>query len=82
MRSDATRSQSLLVVYNCFFAEIRQAKRHRRDVMFHAVEKVGPGLLRGAFPGQGECYVSLKREGQIRKDRSWKTQVNIGNLRS
>ena len=26
-----------IVVYNCFFAESRQAKRHRRGVMFLAV---------------------------------------------
>ena len=43
---------------------------------FMQLEKVGRGLLREAFWGEGKCYVSLKREGQIRKDRSWKTQVN------
>ena len=64
------------------FAESRQAKRHQRDVTsrFIQLEKVGRGLLWEAYQGEGECYVSLKRGGQIRKDRSWKTQVNIGTL--
>ena len=47
---------------------------------FMQFEKVGRGLLQKAYRGEGECYISLKRVGQIRKDQSWKTQVNIGTL--
>ena len=32
---------------------------------FVQLEKVGPGLLQEAFRGEGECYVSLQRGGQI-----------------
>ena len=42
------------------------------------MEKVAHGLLQEAFRGEGECSFSQKRGGQIRKDRSWKTEVNIG----
>ena len=48
---------------------------------FMQLEKVGRGLLREAFGGEGECYLSLKSEGQIRKNRSWKRQVNIETLK-
>ena len=44
-------------------------------------EKIGRGLLREAFWGEGECLVSRKR-GEIRKDWSWKTQVNIVYMQS
>ena len=45
------------VVYNCFFVESRQAKRHQRDVTLHAVEKEGRGLLWEANRSKGECFV-------------------------
>ena len=64
-----------------FFCGSRQTKRHRSDVTFHEVEKEGCGLLREANRGKGEFSVSGKRGGQIRKDRSWKTEVNIGALK-
>ena len=43
-------------------------------------EKEGRGLLREAFWSQGECFVCRKRVGTKRKNRYWKTEVNIGVL--
>ena len=39
----------------CFFAESHQAKQHRHDVTFRSMQlgKVGRGLLREAFQGEG-----------------------------
>ena len=44
------------------------------------LEKVRRGLLREAFQSERECLVSRKRGGLKRKDRSWKMEVNIGEL--
>ena len=43
-------------------------------------EKVGHRLLLEAFRGKGEWAFGWKREGEKRKDQSWKTLVNIGVL--
>ena len=70
-----------IVVYNWFFL-LKVVRQNDTDMKSHfmQLEKVGRGLLRKAFLGEGECYVGLKRGGQIKKDRSGKTQVNIGTL--
>ena len=57
--------KNMLVVYNCFLAESRQAKRRRRrDVMSHSVQliKLVCGLLREAFLGEGSATLG-EREG-------------------
>ena len=37
------------VVYNCFFAETGQATTHRRDIILHAVGKLGMWVNGGSF---------------------------------
>ena len=69
------------VVYSCLLQKV--VRQNDTVVMsrFMQLEKVGCGLLREAFWGEGECYISFKRRGQIREYRSWKIQVNIGTLK-
>ena len=50
------------------------------DVMSLSMQlkKVGLGLLPEAFKSEREYFARGKRGGSKRKDRSWKTNVNIG----
>ena len=64
-----------------FFVESRQAKTHQCDIIPHAVQKIGLGLLLEVFRSEGECFVSRKR-GKIRKDGSLKIEVSIGVLKT
>ena len=51
------------------------------DVMSFCMqfEKIGSGLLREALRSKGGALLA-KREGEIKKYRSWKTEVNLGVL--
>ena len=42
-----------LVVYNCFFVESCQAKRHRHDIILRAVWKSGTWVIAGSFFERG-----------------------------
>ena len=55
----------MLVEYNCFFAESRQAKSHRHDFTLHAVCKKRMWVSAGSFLERGECVFSRKRGGKL-----------------
>ena len=64
------------VVYNCFICG-----KSLGLTSFHMqFEKIGCGLLQEAFMSEGSVLLA-EREGEIRRDRSWKTPVNIEVLR-
>ena len=48
------------------FFLLKVVRQNDTDMKSHfmQLEKVGRGLLRKAFLGEGECYVSLKRGGK------------------
>ena len=56
----------LMRFYNLML--IHQAKWHRRDVTFRAVEKSRTWVTAGGLPGRGECYIMWKRGGM--KDKA------------
>ena len=55
-------------------------RQNDADVMsrFMQLKKGGCVLLREAFRGEGECYISLKRGGKEERIGPQKTQVNKG----
>ena len=63
------------VVYKCFFfVKSVLAMTHRRDVIFHAFEKMSTWILQEAFHSEGEGSSGCKRGREKRKYRSWQAR--------